>query len=200
MTDWNARYLAGDTPWEKGAPAPPLMELLQRHGLGAFGDGEVLVPGCGSGHDVRALASEGLAVLGLDLADEALARAKKAAKYPSENYEKGDFLDPNWGIGRTFSAIWEHTCFCAIDPGLRADYAKSAARLIRPGGHLIGVFFLTPQKGSDEDQGPPFNASIAEIDAYLADDFTKIDSWMPTLCYPGREGDEWVAIYQRKQG
>lgn len=198
MTDWDARYRAGDTPWDKGMAAPPLIEILQKRGAGLFGDEEVLVPGCGSGYDVRALASEGLRVLGLDLADEALARAGALAEYSTERYEKGDFLDPAWGAGRRFSAIWEHTCFCAIDPGRRGDYARSAARLIKSGGHLVGVFFLTPQKAGQEDQGPPFNASIAEIDAYFGEDFTKVDSWMPSICYPGREGEEWTAIFQRK--
>ena len=68
MTDWDKRYLAGDTPWEKGRAAPPLGELLLKMDPAAWGNGPLLVPGCGLGHDVRALAALGRSVLGVDLA------------------------------------------------------------------------------------------------------------------------------------
>ncbi len=199
MTDWNARYLAGETPWEKGAPAPPLLEFLEKNGIHFYGAGTILVPGCGTGHDVRALSAEGLKTLGLDLADEAISKARSAPATGSEKYELGDFLDPEWQDGRTFSAIWEHTCYCAINPSRRDDYAKACAELIEPGGHLVGVFFLTPQKVGEEDQGPPFNASIEELDARFAHWFERVDSWVPENSYAGREGDEWLAIYRRKR-
>ena len=48
---WDELYQAKETPWEKGAPAPPLLEWLRMRGPL---EGEVLVPGCGHGHDVRA--------------------------------------------------------------------------------------------------------------------------------------------------
>ncbi len=198
MTDWNERYLAGDTPWEKGSPAPPLLELLEKGREGIWGTGTVLVPGCGSGHDVRALASAGLEPLGLDLAEEALSKARTYPSAGDESYESGDFLESGWGAGRKFSAIWEHTCYCAIDPSRRPDYAKACARLIVPGGHLVGVFFLTPQGPGEEDQGPPFNSSISELDARFAPWFDRVDSWVPKNCHPGREGQEWLAIYRRK--
>ncbi|MFN5868275.1 MAG: thiopurine S-methyltransferase, partial [Akkermansiaceae bacterium] len=51
MTDWNQRYELGDTPWEKGHAAPPLLELLEKMDPSIWGEGAVLVPGCGTGHD-----------------------------------------------------------------------------------------------------------------------------------------------------
>ena len=198
MTDWNARYLAGETPWEKGAPAPPLVELLEKTDIAIWGSGIVLVPGCGTGHDVRALSTKGVKVLGLDLAEEAVAKARSFPAAGAEEYELGDFLDPNWRQGKRFSAIWEHTCYCAIDPSRRPDYAEACAELIAPGGHLVGVFFLTPNKSGEEDQGPPFNASTEELDARFAPWFERVESWVPERAYPGREGDEWLAIYRRK--
>ena len=76
MTDWNERHVLGDTPWEKGAPAPPLLSWMARYGPMT---GDVLVPGCGLGHDVReiAKASPDARVVGLDLAPEALASSGK---------------------------------------------------------------------------------------------------------------------------
>lgn len=198
MTDWNQRYEAGDTPWEKGSPAPPLLELLEKTETSIWGDGKILVPGCGTGHDVRALAAKGLKPHGLDLAPLALKHAHANLKTGAESYELGDFLDPAWRNGKIFSAIWEHTCYCAIHPAHRPDYARACADLISVGGHLIGVFFLTPNEPDEENEGPPFNASIPELDERFSPWFHKVDSWFPSQSYPGREGKEWIAIYRRK--
>lgn len=198
MTDWNQRYEQGETPWDKGVPAPPLLELLDKTALPIWGDGKVLVPGCGTGHDVRVLARAGLSPLGLDLAPLALAKAREHEPAGAESYELGDFLDPAWREGKSFSAIWEHTCYCAIDPSARPDYAAACADLVVPGGHLIGVFFLTPNDPGEEDEGPPFNASVEELDARFSPWFQRIDSWVPARTYPDREGREWTAIYRRE--
>lgn len=197
MTDWNQRYENGDTPWDKGHAAPPLSEIIARLPTSVWGSGQILIPGCGTGHDVRAIASLGVNPIGLDLAPLAIARAGEFPKTGNESYELGDFLDSSWRAGKRFSAIWEHTCYCAIDPSRRPDYATACKELIAPGGHLIGVFFLTPNEPGEKDEGPPFNTSIAELDARLAPEFDRIDSWVPQTCYPGREGKEWVAIYKR---
>jgi SAM-dependent methyltransferase len=198
MTDWNERYKKGETPWEKGAPAPPLLEFLEKAHPGIWGEGSVLVPGCGTGHDVRALAASGLPALGLDLAEEAFRRADAHPKVGGESYEIGDFLDAGWREGKRFSAIWEHTCFCAIDPVRREDYAKACAELIAPGGCLVGVFFLTPYDPGEEWTGPPFPSEVEELDSHFAPWFVRETAWVPEMAYPGREGREWLAVYRRK--
>jgi SAM-dependent methyltransferase len=143
------------------------------------------------------ISSLGPETLGLDLAPLALAKATEFPTTGKESYELGDFLDPAWRRGKTFTAIWEHTCYCAIDPSRRPDYAAACKELILPGGHLIGVFFLTPNDPGEEDEGPPFNASIFELDARFAPEFERINSWVPENAFSGREGREWVAIYRR---
>lgn len=198
MTDWNERYRKGETPWEKGAPAPPLLELLEKTDPEIWGCGPVLVPGCGTGHDVRALAASGLHARGLDLAEEAIHRAKVHPMLGCESYEIGDFLDAGWRAGKSFSAIWEHTCLCAIDPARREDYAQACAELIPPGGCLVGVFFLTPYDPGEESVGPPFPAEVDELDSHFSPWFEREVAWVPKTAYPGREGREWLAVYRRK--
>jgi SAM-dependent methyltransferase len=197
MTDWNSRYETGETPWEKGRPAPPLLEAMAKLGPEIWGGGTVLVPGCGTGHDVRALASAGVTAHGLDLAPLAIAACESHPKAGNETYGLGDFLDPAWRVGKSFSAVWEHTCFCAIHPSLRPDYAAACSELIFPGGRLIGVFFLTPNDPGEENEGPPYNSSIAEIDSRFAPWFVREHGWVPQTAYPGREGKEWLAVYRR---
>ncbi len=198
MTDWEGRYKKGDIPWEKGRAAPPLKEILEKIPKKIWGEGRVLVPGCGTGHDVRLLAAEGLQVLGVDLAESAIGRARAFEPAGSESYELADFLDPQWSDGKAFSAIWEHTCFCAIDPSRRPDYAQACADLLEPGGQLIGVFFLTPNDPGEESGGPPFETSVEELDRHFSPWFERQEGWVPTQAYPDREGREWIAIYQRR--
>lgn len=197
MTDWDERYRAGDTPWEKGQAAPPLLELFGRIDLETWGNGPVLVPGCGLGHDVRALAEAGLAAVGLDLSEVAIERARAFPVVGRESFEMGNFLDSEWRLGRKFTAIWEHTCFCAIDPSDRQSYAESVASLLDDGGLLAGVFFLTPFDPGEESPGPPFATSIQELENLFSPWFERIDGWVPQRAYPGREGREWIGLFRK---
>ena len=200
MRDWEECYRAGETPWDKGGAAPPLGEVIERCGKALWGSGPVLVPGCGVGHDVRALAALGIPVLGLDIAQGAVERARAFPPSGCETYEVGDFLEPSWCEGRHFSAIWEHTCFCAIDRALRGNYVESAAALLAAGEVLAGVFFLTPNDPGDEESGPPFNVSIEELEERFSPWFERIEAWVPQRTYPGREGREWVGVFRRRAG
>jgi SAM-dependent methyltransferase len=157
----------------------------------------VLVPGCGLGHDVRLLADLGIPACGLDISQTAVASASALTQHPHAHFEHGDFLDPAWSQGRKFKAIWEHTCFCAIDPTLRGAYARAIAAVLDPGGIFAGVFYLTPSDPGDDDAGPPFEATIEELDALFSPWFERIDGWVPERCYPGREGREWIGIFRK---
>ncbi|GAA5127841.1 methyltransferase domain-containing protein [Luteolibacter yonseiensis] len=198
MTDWENRYQAGDMPWEKGRAAPPLLELLEKSEPGMWGPGPVLVPGCGYGHDVRALGGLGVPVVGLDLSETAVARAREFSPAACGTYETGDFLDPAWREGKTFSAIWEHTCFCAIDPADRGRYAAAVAGCLPAGGLLAGVFFLNPFDAGEDASGPPFGTTLAELDEWFSPHFERIGGWVPERAYPGREGREWVGLFRKR--
>lgn len=194
MMDWENRYLTGDTPWVKGRAAPALAEVPSD----AWGAGPVLVPGCGLGDDVRALAQLGLPVLGVDIAPTAVERAQSFSCADQENYQCADFLAPGWRAGRSFSAVWEHTCFCAIDPSLRDRYAEVVAECLSPGGMLIGVFFLTPYDLGEDRDPPPWGTSVAELDELFAPWFERVAGVVPRDAYPGREGREWLARFRKR--
>lgn len=203
MTNWEHHYQTGDTPWDKGAAAPALVGLLempQRGRLSCWGQGPVVVPGCGLGHDVRALARAGvLEIIGLDVSATAVRAAQGFAPVGAERYVHRDFLAAEWPPeGLEATAIWEHTCFCAIGRDQRADYVRAAWRTLAAGGRLIGVFFLTPwDAGEDMQQGPPFGATREEVIEVFAPWFNLVDEWQPEAAYAGREGREWCAIFER---
>jgi methyl halide transferase len=186
---WDDRWRRGDTPWDMNAPAPPLVAAVDRGDLAP--PVRVLVPGCGAGHDVRFLASRGFRVTGIDVSPLALAKARElAAKdgVAAEFAEADLFALPPALSG--FDIVWEHTCFCAIDPARRDDYVTAVAGALRPGGRLLGLFFaITPE------QGPPFGTTDAEVRHRFARRFT-VDVLRPaTDSLPARLGKElWASM------
>ena len=186
-TDWEARYQTKDMPWEKGAPSPGLTDLLASEPV----RGRVLVPGCGYGHDVRALAATADEVVGIDIAPSAVQGARTFPTVGGESYELTDlFALPPQKRG-SFDWVWEHTCFCAIDPALRPAYVQAVAGALRPGGHLLAIFYLDPDHPGD---GPPFSVTKTELDALFTPRFTLLREWLPKHAYPGREGCEWMRL------
>ncbi len=144
---WDQRYRQGTDSWELGRPAPPLERFLRTHSLAPHPPGQVLVPGCGRGHEVALLEELGFAAIGLDFSGEALAEARglHGADRASLRWLQADLFDRQAleaaGLApASLSGIVEHTCFCAIDPARRDDYIATACRLLAPGGWLLGLF------------------------------------------------------------
>lgn len=194
MTDWEKHYVDGRTPWEKGEPAPALVQALEKSPL----TGRILAPGCGLGHDVRAVAaaSPDAEIIGLDVAPSALEMAEKFPKVGNESYFLGDLFQLPPDMVGSFDWIWEHTCFCAIDPSMRDDYVTAVSGALKEDGHLFGVFFLDPydEDHREEDNRPPFGTSVEELKERFESTFEITQSWEPDVAYPGREGLEWMMI------
>ena len=188
--DWNSRYAENDTPWDKGGAHPVLRDMLTHGAL----HGRVLVPGCGTGHDVRELARRGLSVTGLDVAPLALERARSCEAVSDERYELGDFFALAAGIREPFDGLFEHTCFCAIDPARRTDYVRAASAALKPGGRLLAVFFTDPD---NDGEGPPFGCTRKELDDLFGKDFRLLEEHREIPTFPERHGRELLRLYQR---
>lgn len=186
--DWNARYAEGDTPWDKGSAHPVLSNLLTR----GFLSGRILVPGCGTGHDARALAADGLDITGLDISALALEAAKSGSG--KVEYILGSLFELSPDFESAFDGVFEHTCFCAIDPARRADYVRAIASVLKPGGRLLAVFFLDP---GNDGGGPPFCCTRDEIESLFRPFFRVMreESAIPT--FAGREGRELLMFMER---
>jgi len=178
--DWNAAYEGGDTPWDKGYASPPLIEFLKLQSI----LGRVLVPGCGAGHDVRALAAEGVEVVGLDIAPRGIDKAETFPVSCDERYVLGDFLNLGKQYHHAFDWIVEHTCLCAIDPSEREAYARSVAQALKPDGKYLAIFFreVSDYQGNE----PPHPISREQSDALFGDSFELIKSFVPQQTYPSR--------------
>ena len=216
---WETRYQSGDMHWDKGAPSPGLVDFLAAHP--EFGGGDALVtpasvfklrqerqaaatgaslphwtvcvPGCGTGHDVRAFARAGFAAFGLDIARGAIRLAVEKTKSAGLNagFQLADFLrdDPP----ELFDWIFEHTLFCAIKPDERDDYVRAVLRWLKPDGHYLAVNYLIVEAG----EGPPFPVTREELWQRFSPHFELVAEWVPRS-YPNRVGRERMFWWRRR--
>lgn len=197
---WNDRYREGRDGWELGAAAPPLQSFLTGHPLApSTSSGLVLVPGCGRGHEAGLLADLGFQVVGLDFSAMALADARRLRpEQPGRlQWLQADLFDAvaleAAGLApASLEGVLEHTCFCAIDPAMRAAYLSAMAALLRPGGWLLGLFWCHRRPG-----GPPWGSDPQTLAAQLADAGLRPQLWEPAQgSVPGRE-DEWLGLWRK---
>jgi cyclopropane fatty-acyl-phospholipid synthase-like methyltransferase len=188
--DWQAHYEAADTPWDEGAPHPALLDYIAASGPFR---GRILVPGCGSGHEVRAISTPENHVVGLDIAPAAIAKAQAFPKTGNEEYVVADLFNLAPQYRAAFDTVVEHTCFCAVEPSMRPAYAGAVAGALKPGGMLFAIFYLDPAR----DHQPPFGVAVEELDRLFSHDFVLIRQWVPVQTFEGRESRELVRLFHR---
>jgi methyl halide transferase len=188
---WEERYQTGDMPWEKGAASPGVIDFLATHP--DLPKGTVCVPGCGTGHDVRAWAGAGFPVFGYDIAPSAVKLASEATRAAGLNAEfhLANFLTAAPPF--RFDWVFEHTLFCAIQPRQRDEYVAAVLRWLKPGGQYLAVNYLIP----DQD-GPPFGTTREEQWTRFSPHFKLLEEWVPRS-YPNRTGLERMFWWQRIQ-
>jgi len=156
---WEERFQAGNTPWDRGAPSPQLDAWLSR---GELKPCRILVPGCGSGYEVAALAAAGFEVTALDYAPIAVERTKQllAARGRNATVLEADAL--SWQADQPFDAVYEQTCLCALYPDAWRAYADQLHRWLAPGGRLFALFVQIQRPGAAEGAilGPPYHSDI----------------------------------------
>ena len=188
--EWEDRYQSGDMPWEKGEASPGLVDFLTAHP--DLSKGTVAIPGCGTGHDVRAWARAGFEAWGFDLAPSAirLAAEKTAAAGLRTSFRQSDFLKD--APEQTFDWLFEHTLYCAIDPSQRDEYVRAVERWLRPDGQFLAVHYMIRDK-----EGPPFGSQQEELMERFSPGFELVQGWVPRS-YLNRTGLELMLWWRRK--
>jgi methyl halide transferase len=177
--NWEEHYQKGDAFWDKGVPSPPMQKYLERHPVQG-----------------RAVA-QGLDAIGLDIAPTAIAGAR--ARYPelAERFVVGDLFHPPLEMRGAFEVVLEHTCLSGLTPSLRADYRRGIDLTLRPGGILIGVWYINPDLDPGQD-GPPFPFSVPDLTALFAQGYAIVADYVPDVAFPNRVGRERVRVLRRK--
>ncbi len=144
---WDASYYNGPGPWDIGRPQPPIVRVASAGGFA----GPVLDAGCGTGENTLHLASLGLSVLGVDVAETALtmAREKAQARGLAAEFATADAFHLE-RLGRRFATVLDCGLFHTFDADERPAYVASLASVAEAGGTLYVLCF------SDEgaDIGP----------------------------------------------
>lgn len=190
--DWDEKYQKGEAVWDKGAPAPAMKQYLTRHRI----HGRALVPGCGRGHEVSLAVECGLDATGLDIAPTAVAEARAQYPHLAERFVTGNLFDPPEKMRGAYDVVLEHTCMSGLPPTWRVDYRRGIDLTLRPGGLLIGIWYIDPALDPG-NEGPPFPFSVHDLTALFAEGYEIVEDYVPDVAFPGREGRERMRVLRR---
>jgi SAM-dependent methyltransferase len=180
---WDLRYAARFVPWDAGRVPADFQAFVAAQPVPL----RVLVPGCGSGWEVRFLAERGWPVVGLDFSAGALAAARPVLGPFADRVREGDVFQPI--AEEPFQLVYERAFLCALPRAMRAQVALRWSQLLVPGGLLAGFFYF-----DDAPKGPPFGISADELDLLLTPYFERIDDQPVTDSIPIFAGKErWQA-------
>jgi hypothetical protein len=165
--DWEGMWSAGGglqpgQAFDATRCEPSFQALIDAGGLPT---GRALVPGCGRGYAVAALASEDRAVTGLEISDTAKAAAD--AHLRSVGCTAGKVIVDDFFThepDQPYDLAFDSTFLCAIPPRRREEWAARYAKLIRPGGELVSNVFPI----GDFEGGPPFALTVETVEKLLA--------------------------------
>ncbi len=192
---WESRYRQGNTGWDLGQPAPPFVGLLSEPD--APPPSPMIVLGCGRGHDAVFFAQHGFQVTAVDFARPAIEDAQRAAHAASVdiNFVQHDLFTLPPSFDHQFAYMLEHTCFSAIPPDRREEYAQLGRRLLAPEGLYIALFFAHGKPG-----GPPFNTTASEIRTLFSPYFSIQTLQPPSRSVEQRQGEELFALMRPLSG
>jgi SAM-dependent methyltransferase len=190
---WDASYLDGPAPWDIGQPQPAVVHLASE---GRFA-GTVLDAGCGTGENTLHVASLGLSVLGVDVAETALAIARRKAhdRGIEVEFAAADALHLD-RLRRSFETVLDCGLFHTFDGNERPGYVASLASVTAHDGTLYVLCF--------SDDGPdtgPHPISQEELRAA----FNPSNGWSVAAIEPDRlqtrfhdhGAPAWLATFKR---
>lgn len=184
---WDERFERGFTPWDRGGvPAG-----LRRFAQACPAPLSVLIPGCGSGHELAYLSERGWDATAVDFAPSAVARAKQGAGVWSERVIEADFFA--YQPPRTLDLVYERAFLCAMPPAMWEKVARRWAELLGPGALLAGYFFF-----DQGPKGPPFGIDRARLAQLLGACFECVEDAAVDDSIPVFAGKERWMVWRRR--
>jgi SAM-dependent methyltransferase len=156
---WDASYHDGPAPWDTGRPQPAIVRVAAEGGFA----GAVLDAGCGTGENALHVAALGLPVLGVDVAETALAtaRAKARDRGIDAEFAAADAFDLG-RLGRSFETVLDCGLFHTFNGDERPGYVASLASVTARDATLYVLCFSDdgpgtgPHPVSQEELGAAF--------------------------------------------
>ncbi|WP_328989443.1 class I SAM-dependent methyltransferase [Kribbella sp. NBC_01245] len=171
---WDASYDDGPAPWDIGRPQPAIARVASEGGFA----GAVLDAGCGTGENTLHIAALGLPVLGVDVAETALAiaREKAEARGITAEFATADAFQLE-RLDRRFDTVLDCGLFHTFNAEERLRYATSLASITKPAATLYVLCFSN--EGPDPGPHP-----LTQDD--LQAGFTPTNGWTITAMQPDR--------------
>ena len=159
--DWEARFRAERTPWERPTLNPAFSTW---RASGALQPCRILLPGAGRSGEPTALARDGFDVTVVDSAATAVAlqRVRLHSAAVTGQVHEADLLE--WQTDAPFDAVYDQTCLCALPPAVLPAYVTRLRDWLRPGGRLFILFMQTGR-----EDGPPFDCPLHRMRTLFGD-------------------------------
>lgn len=189
---WNRIYEEEGRPgWDMDGATPLVSEMLGLAlPLGLRPGGDVVVPGCGYGHDAAELDARGFTVTGLDFAPLAIQGAQH--RYGGRvTWSQADWFTTRLG---PWDAIFDHTCFVAMDPARRPAYVDACALHLKPGGLWLAVLF----HDVSGRPGPPHAIPMADMRHLAEARFEVLHLAEAMASHPRRAGREYLMVARKR--
>ncbi len=188
---YEAAFLQGDKPrWDLGTHHPALDSLSAQIKIPRC---RVAVLGSGRAHDAAFFAKQGHIVTAFDMSEVALKEAQKLYSHlPNLKLEKMDLFALPQKFDGKFDLIFDHTCFCAVEPSRREELVKIWRRMLAPQGQVLGIFFVF-----NKSFGPPYGSSEWELKQRFQSHFRSL-YWTRWKFSPKqRQGTELVVFMDK---
>ena len=193
---WRLRYQTNTTAWDLNQGAPAFQALLKDNDPNPLVPGNSLVIGCGKGHDAALFAEYGHHVTAIDFAPEAITDATSrygALPFAQRlRFQEADLFDLPTTMYQHFDTVIEHACFCAISPKDRQKYVNAVSQCLKPGGLLVGIFWVHDQWG-----GPPYSTNPDELKTLFSPQFDLAYLKPTPHSIPSRALEEWLGLFKR---
>ena len=196
---WDHRFRQGVTPWDAGRVPQQFATFSRAHRESLAGQRHTqrpraLVPGCGSAYEAGHLDALDWDTHALDFSAAAIDTARATLPEFGGQLHCADFF--TFEADAPYDLIYERAFLCALPRHFWPDYAPRMARLLNPGGLLVGYFFL------DETalKGPPFGMSVALLENFCKPWFDLLeDHPTPDGMGPFTGKERWMVWQKRSR-
>jgi SAM-dependent methyltransferase len=185
---WDARFAQQCTPWDQGGVPAQLAHFVAQASVGLA----VLIPGCGTGHEVRHFAQAGWDVTAIDFSAAAVTAAKSRLGEFAAHVHQADFF--SFIPPQPPAFIYERAFLCALPRARWPAVVQRWATLLPPGGLLGGFFFF-----DDVPKGPPFGADPLQLAALMSTVFDLLEDCAVADSIPIFDGKERWQLWWRRQ-
>lgn len=184
---WDERFDKDFTPWDRGgAPA-----ALRRFVGAAARPLAVLIPGCGSAHELSLMCEAGWDATAIDFSPVAVARARRLAGPWAGRIVDADFF--SYEPARPLDLVYEQAFLCALPRARWPEVARRWEALLGPGGLLAAYFFF-----DDAAKGPPFGIARTRLDELLLPGFECVVDEAVEDSLPVFAGKERWMVWRRR--